>query len=200
MIHYHHCFVTQKHNHLFRHHSGRLSLFLICFYAKAQSVSAKTGKEAKVNLSANFSALTLNAYQDASKNIIEDFYQYFQLLADTSASLSLKKEITESIYLRYKNRNTFVSDFTLSGNQKIELSLLINKILSLPALTIELEKLSLNSAISGDSWVVNYNLKVNNGQETVTHKLAQTVFLTQQIKAFGTKKKNVWAMLLGEIN
>jgi len=173
-------------------------LMVSCSFAKAQTNAKNYQKDTGKGLQENFSYLTLKAYQEISKNRVEDFYQYLQLLGDSSTSDSLKKEIITSIYLLFKDKNTLVTDFTSGGHQKIELTLLLNKVRSRP-LKFALMDFTINDSFENDNWNLNYKIKVSDGIKSVVYNSQLVVYLIQQPKSFGMQTKEVWNMLLGEI-
>ncbi|MBC8882517.1 hypothetical protein H9X57_01080 [Flavobacterium piscinae] len=70
-------------------------------------------------MKANFSAETLQAYQESSFSKVNDFYEYAQLLTNPTISNDLKEEIITAIFSLYKeNYNASIINFLSSEKEK----------------------------------------------------------------------------------
>ena len=92
-----------------------LLLFSIFGFAQDAGFSKKSMKE-------NFSAETLQAYQESSFSKVNDFYEYAQLLTNTTISKELKKEIKTAVHSLFKENDVTVINFLSSEKEKITLN------------------------------------------------------------------------------
>ena len=81
-----------------------LLLFSIFGFAQDAGFSKKSMK-------ANFSAETLQAYQESSFSKVNDFYEYAQLLTNTTISNELKKEIKKAVHSLFKVNDVTMVNF-----------------------------------------------------------------------------------------
>ena len=166
---------------------------LTSFFSFGQSVTSATTKSIK----ANFTTASVKAYQESATLKVEDFYNYLTLLADETTSGALKAEIKASIYSFFETENVNIIDFTTDEKPFIHLNKLIDKIQNknYTFLVSDFE----SSIVASDYWTMQYKLTViQNSKKSKSHYF-QNVKFKPVLKSFGATKKEVWTLLLGEI-
>ena len=153
----------------------------------------------KKSMKANFSAETLQAYQESSFSKVNDFYEYAQLLTNTTISKELKKEIKTAVHSLFKENDVTVINFLSSEKEKITL----NKFLTL----LEKEKNSRFKArkanekvqFFNDHWINHYYLEIERNKQITIVEIKQKVYFSENLKSFGENQKEVWSVYLGEM-
>lgn len=168
-------------------------LMLFTFSLYGQNVNAPASSSIK----ANFTMASVKAYQESATLKIEDYYQYLTLLSSEATSETLKIEIKLSIYSLFDDDKVKVVDFTSSENPDILLSKLIEKIegknYTFSVLNFE------NSIIGSDYWTTKYQLIVTQNKIPIEFNYFQKIGFKPIVKNFGTTKKEVWTLFLGEV-
>ena len=170
-------------------------ILLLSFSFYGQNVNNSTSSTA---IKANFSMISIKAYQESAVLKIEDYYNYLGLLSSTSTSDSLKEEIKSALFSLLKDSNIKVLDFTSEEKNPISLIELIEKIKN-KNYSFLILNLS-NTFLSTDSWTTGYNLEVLQKEKKQIFKCSQKVYFTQTTKRFGPTEKEVWTIKLGEID
>jgi len=172
-----------------------IGLAICCLCIKAQQISKK--EAGARGLQSTFAAPVLAAYQENAKNKVEDLFQYFQLLSDTVASVELKKEVEKNIYLLFKGKDILLPDFLNNAKNEIKLSSFIEQLkkrqLKFKPLRFE------DGPILFDSWETTYEIQMMDSKGARSLSLTQTVYLSNEVKTFGSTTKNVWELYLGRI-
>lgn len=169
-------------------------LFLVgTFSVFGQNANTPTSTAIK----ANFTMASVKAYQESATLKVEDYYQYLTLLSSESTSETLKAEIKNSIYSLFESENIKVIDFTSTENATISLHELIDKItnknFSFSVANFE------NSIVSTDYWTTQYQLTVIQNKIPMEFQYYQKIGFKPVMKTFGTTKKEVWTLFLGEV-
>ena len=166
-------------------------LFTFSFYGQNANTPASTA------IKANFTMASVKAYQESATLKVEDYYQYLTLLSSESTSETLKAEIKNSIYSLFESKNIKVIDFTSTENATISLHELIDKItnknFSFSVANFE------NSIVSTDYWTTQYQLTVMQNKISMEFQYFQKIGFKPVVKSFGTTKKEVWTLFLGEV-
>ncbi|UGS24787.1 hypothetical protein [Flavobacterium channae] len=168
--------------------------FMFCtFSVFGQSVNTP----ASTTIKANFTMASVKAYQESATLKIEDYYQYLALLSSEATSEILKNEIKSSIYNLFEDNKVKVVDFTSSENATILLNDLIEKIdgknYTFSVLNFE------NSIIASDYWTTKYQLIVTQNKIPIEFNYFQKIGFKPILKNFGSSKKEVWTLFLGEV-
>lgn len=152
---------------------------------------------ASTAIKANFTMASVKAYQESATLKVEDYYQYLTLLSSESTSETLKAEIKSSIYSLFESENIKVIDFTSTENTTISLHELIDKItnknFSFTVTNFE------NSIVAADYWTTQYQLIVTQNKIPMEFQYYQKIGFKPVVKSFGTTKKEVWTLFLGEV-
>lgn len=152
---------------------------------------------ASTTIKANFTMASVKAYQESATLKVEDYYQYLTILSNESTSETLKTEIKTSIYSLFESDKVMVIDFTSNENTTISLTELIDKIenknFSFSVTNFE------NSIVASDYWTTQYQLIITQNNKPTELLYFQKIGFKPVIKTFGTTKKEVWTLLLGEI-
>lgn len=152
---------------------------------------------ASTAIKANFTMASVKAYQESATLKVEDYYQYLTLFSAESTSESLKNEIKSSIYNLFENGNSTVVDYTSEEKSTILLKDFLTKIenknYSFTVSSFE------NSIVANDFWTTQYQLIITQNEKPMQLQLFQKVSFKPIIKAFGSTKKEVWALFLGEV-
>jgi len=172
-----------------------VGLMICCLFMKAQQVSKK--EAGARGLQSTFAVPVLVAYQENAKGKVEDLFQYFQLLSDTAASADLKKEVEKNVYLLFKGKDVLLPDFLNNAKNEIKLSSFVEQ-LKKRHLKFKLLRFE-DGPILFDSWQTTYEVQIVDNKAARSLSLIQTVYLSNEVKAFGNTTKNVWELYLGRI-
>lgn len=152
---------------------------------------------ASTAIKANFTMASVKAYQESATLKVEDYYQYLTLLSSESTSETLKAEIRTSIFRLFESEKVMVVDFTSTENTAISLNELIDKItnknFSFAVTNFE------NSIVAADYWTTQYQLTVMQNKIPKEFQYYQKIGFKPVVKSFGTTKKEVWTLFLGEV-
>ena len=152
---------------------------------------------ASTAIKANFTMASVKAYQESATLKVEDYYQYLTLLSSESTSETLKAEIRTSIFRLFESEKVMVIDFTSTENTAISLHELIDKItnknFSFAVTNFE------NSIVAADYWTTQYQLIVTQNKIPMEFQYYQKIGFKPVVKSFGTTKKEVWTLFLGEV-
>ena len=152
---------------------------------------------ASTAIKANFTMASVKAYQESATLKVEDYYHYLTLFSAESTSESLKNEIKSSIYNLFKNDNSPVVDYTTQEKPTISLKELLAKIENKNYL-FSVSNFE-NSIVASDFWTTQYQLTISQNENTTQLQLFQKVSFKPILKAFGSTKKEVWTLFLGEV-
>jgi len=166
-------------------------LFFFCNYALAQSSDNSANKN---SIKANFSAKAIEAYEENSFSKVNDFYQFLEIYSDKNSSEALKNQVRENLKSLMVEDVFFTDLFT---SEKITLEKLLEQI---NAKGFKFEAKNIQKRITSPNfWTNSYSLEIKNGTEIQRKNLVQRVYFYPEQKTFGTKKKEVWSIFLGEI-
>lgn len=152
-------------------------------------------KSVATSISANFNSKVILAYANQSEQLITDFYAYLTLY-NQSETADLQKELDKSIQQMFVSETALIEDFINGTNKKITLLQLLqyckeNKFV------VSISNIQ-NNAVNANNFDIKYQLLVTNKSVTKTYNLTQKVYLFPVEKTFGTTKKTVWELKLGE--
>jgi len=169
-------------------------LFLVgTFSMFGQNVNTPASSAIK----SNFTMASVKAYQESATLKIEDYYNYLTLLSSETTSETLKMEIKSSVFHLFEKEQVMVIDFTSTVNTPILLSELIGKIenknYSFTVSNFE------NSIVANDFWTTQYQLTVTQNKIPMEFQYFQKIGFKPFVKTFGTTKKEVWTLFLGEV-
>ena len=167
------------------------SLFTFSLFGQNANTSASTA------IKANFTIASLKAYQESATLKVEDYYQYLTLLSSESTSETLKAEIKTSIYSLFESDKVMVIDFTSIENNAISLPDLIEKIMN-KNYSFSVSNYE-NSIVGTDYWTTQYQLTLIQNDKSKELLYFQKIGFKPVIKTFGSTKKEVWTLFLGEI-
>lgn len=152
---------------------------------------------ASTAIKANFTMASVKAYQESATLKVEDYYHYLTLFSAESTSESLKSEIKSSIFNLFENENNTVVDYTSEEILTISLKELLTKIENKNYL-FSVSNFE-NSIVANDFWTTQYQLIISQNENTTQLQLFQKVSFKPILKAFGSTKKEVWTLFLGEV-
>lgn len=152
---------------------------------------------ASTAIKANFTMASVKAYQESATLKVEDYYHYLTLFSAESTSESLKSEIKSSIFNLFENENSTVVDYTAEEKPTISLKELLTKIENKNYL-FSVSNFE-NSIVANDFWTTQYQLTISQNENTTQLQLFQKVSFKPTLKAFGSAKKEVWMLFLGEV-
>lgn len=152
---------------------------------------------ASTAIKANFTMASVKAYQESATLKVEDYYHYLTLFSAESTSESLKSEIKLSIYNLFENENSNVIDYTTEEKPTISLKELLTKIENKNYL-FSVSNFE-NSIVANDFWTTQYQLTISQNEKQKQLQLFQKVSFKPIIKSFGSTKKEVWTLFLGEV-
>ena len=152
---------------------------------------------ASTAIKANFTMASVKAYQESATLKVEDYYHYLTLFSAESTSESLKSEIKSSIFNLFEYENSTVVDYTAEEKPTISLKELLTKIENKNYL-FSVSNFE-NSIVANDFWTTQYKLIINQDNKVIELYYFQRIGFKPVIKTFGTAKKEVWTLFLGEI-
>jgi len=170
-------------------------LMFLLFTFSLFSQNANTSASAAIK--ANFTIASVKAYQESATLKVEDYYQYLTLLSSESTSETLKAEIKTSIYSLFESDKVMVIDFTSTENNAISLPDLIEKIMN-KNYSFSVSNYE-NSIVGFDYWTTQYQLTLIQNDKSKELLYFQKIGFKPVIKTFGSTKKEVWTLFLGEI-
>ena len=166
-------------------------LFLFCTCGFSQEANNSVNRN---SIKANFSAKAIEAYEENSFSKVNDFYQFLEIYSDKNSSEALKNQVRENLKSMFVE-NVLVAD--LFTSEKITLEKLLEQI-NAKGFKFEVKNIQ-KRATSTNFWTNSYSLEIKNGTEIQRKNLIQRVYFYPEEKSFGTKKKEVWSIFLGEI-
>lgn len=175
----------------------KIIIFLALFFSYAvfaQDSNTASGQGMK----ANFSKVSLKAYQENSFSKIKDFYQYLEILSNSSTSESLKNQVKENIYSLFAGKEIQLLDFSSQTPEKITLEKLLQKLEKEKNIQFALKEEITNKTVE-DYWLNSYTLEITKGGKSEKIPILQKVNFYPQEKKFGNTTKQVWTITLGEI-
>lgn len=152
---------------------------------------------ASTAIKANFTMASVKAYQESATLKVEDYYQYLTLLSSESTSETLKSEIRSSIFRLFESEKVMVIDFTSTENAVISLHELIEKITN-KNFSFAVDNFE-NSIVAADFWTTQYKLTITQNNKVIELYCFQKIGFKPVVKTFGTTKKEVWTLFLGEV-
>ena len=173
--------------------------FLFALLLLSACINGQTtqGNASTTSIGANFSMVSVKAYQESANLKVSDYYKYLELLSDSTTSEDLKNEIKNALFAIVKNRETVVSDITSDDNQSISLTKLIDKIQN-KNYTFSVFEMT-NGKVYNNSWSIDYRLKIFQNNTKQAKQLSQIIYFSPTLKHFGSKTKEVWSITLGEV-
>lgn len=173
------------------------TLLMLFFTLTIFSQSAQTDVASKKAIGTNFSSQAVKAYQESAVLKIEDYYTFLEIYTNSTTSDSLRVQLKTTIYNLFTSKNVWVVDITSKEKRSIKLDNLLQKIVN-KNYTFKLSDIE-NSIVAQDFWTTKYNLEVTQNKQSKTLELFSKIYFQPIEKRFGTKIKEVWTLLLGEI-
>jgi hypothetical protein len=164
---------------------------MLCF---AGSFAQSTNSNSQKTMKNTFSMASIDAYRDNSLLKVTDFYQYLNLLADTSTPEDSKSQISENILSLYGS-DMEVADLTVLGGEKITLSTLIQKVKNSGMRFAVIREV--NNRIYDQYWQVVYLLEMTYNSKPHNIGIVQKIYFRPIQKQFGNTEKEVWQATLG---
>lgn len=158
-----------------------------------EEVSKKTMNSNSIAV--NFNAKVISAYANQSEQLITDFYAYLAMYSQ-SDTIDLYKELDTTITQLFLSDNVLVEDFITGSNQKITL-LQALQFCKENKFVVSISDIQ-NTAVNENSFNIKYQLLVTSKSVTKTYNFTQKVYLFPVQKTFGSNKKTVWELKLGE--
>jgi len=172
----------------------RYFIVIAFFFCNCLAAQEANNTMIKNDIKANFSVKVLEAYEENSFLKVKDLYQLLEIYSAKNSSEALQKQIKENIYSLFKE-NVLVSDFFTSD--KITIEKLLEKIAS-KGLKFELQNIQ-KEATSSNFWTASYALTISRDKEILQKNIQQKIYFYPEEKSFGNKRKEIWSILLGEI-
>jgi hypothetical protein len=147
------------------------------------------------SIAVNFNTKVILAYASKSEQLITDFYTYLALYSQSDTT-DLLMEIDKSVQQMYFSEKVLVEDFINGTNQKITLLQLL-QFCKENKFVVSINGIQ-NIAVNENSFNIKYQLLVTTKSVTKTYNFTQKVYLFPVQKTFGSNKKTVWELKLGE--
>lgn len=173
------------------------TLLMLFFTLTIFSQSAQTDVTSKKAIGSNFSTQAVKAYQECAVLKIKDYYAFLEIYTSSATSDSLRIQLKTTIYNLFTSKKVWVIDITSTEKKNIKLDDLLQKIVN-KNYTFKLSDIE-NSIVAQDFWTTKYNLEVTQNKQSKVLELFSKIYFQPIEKRFGTKTKEVWALLLGEI-
>lgn len=154
----------------------------------------------KKSMKASFSVETLQAYQESSFSKVNDFYEYAQLLTNPTISYDLKKEIKTAVLTLFKENDVTVVNFLSTEKEKISLTEFLNLLENEKNIQFKTRKKNEKVQFFNDYWINHYYLEIEQNKQITIVEIKQKVYFSENLKSFGENQKEVWSVLLGEMN
>ena len=158
-----------------------------------EEVSKKTMYSYSIDV--NFNAKVISAYANQSEQLITDFYAYLAMYSQSDI-VDLHKELDTTITQLFLSDNVLVEDFITGSNQKITL-LQALQFCKENKFVVSISDIQ-NTAVNENSFNIKYQLLVTSKSVTKTYNFTQKVYFFPVQKTFGSNKKTVWELKLGE--
>lgn len=159
--------------------------------------SNATNFENKNSIVSSFSEASILAYQDLAVDKINDFYSYLNFYKEVN-SVALQQEIGENIRTVFLNEDVAVLNFIEDKNEVVPLRVLLSECEKRKA-TYEASNFKKEMASNANFFLIAYDLEIKN-RVIKKYKLIQKVYFFPSVKNFGSEKKNIWQLKLGEFN
>jgi hypothetical protein len=164
------------------------------FFSNLLSAQDANNSVKRNSIKANFSVKEIEAYEENSFSKVNDFYQFLEIYSDINSSEALKNQVRENLKSLVVENVLVTNLFTL---EKISLEKLLEEI-NLKRLKFEVKNIQKKST-STNFWTNSYTLEITDGTQMQQKKIVQRIYFYPHEKSFGTKKKEVWSIFLGEI-
>lgn len=174
-----------------------LTFLLLLSALLSYSQSNTNNASSKVAIKSNFSFQAIKAYQESAVYKVKDYYAYLELYANETTSDSLKIQIKTSIYNLFLQKNVKVVDFVSSENNPILLDKLLDKIEG-KNFKFKLSGIE-NSIVASNFWTTKYNLEVIETNQRCSIEVFSKIIFMPVEKKFGSKTKEIWTLLLDEM-
>ena len=144
----------------------------------------------------NFSKPVINAYQNRALNKLNEFYNYLILLQNANSS-ELQSELKQNVKQLLVNGNLSFQNVIDLQNKKYSIDEILTQIIE-KKITFSMPIIQNNAYLNHNDFEFSYTLKVTVNGEVKQLILTQKVYLFPVDKTFGTTKKTVWELKLGE--
>lgn len=149
----------------------------------------------KSSIYSQFSKVAVTAYQNQAEATISDFYNYINLYANSNPDLN--QEIDQAIFNLFLNNSLLVKDVFNENSASLSLLEFVKKCKANKA-TISILNFQ-EKAVSDTYFIFKYQITVKNNDQLNTIDMVQKVYFFPIEKQFGTEKKTVWQLKLGEM-
>ncbi len=146
------------------------------------------------SIKANFSAQSIQVYQENSQKKLEEFYEYLTFYS-SETNAELKNQIKENIFSMVET-DVEILDFTEINPKKIDLEEFLSKI-EKQSYQFSIHSKTASSELGLNQWQNTYTLSVSQKEKTTDFKVNQIIYFEPKEKKFGTKTKIVWEVKLG---
>lgn len=171
-------------------------VIILLFFGQCQCVFSQDANNSvkRNSIKANFSLKAIEAFEENSFSKVNDFYQFLEIYSDKNSSEALKNQLKENLN-SLVIENVLVLD--LFTSEKVTLEKLLEQI-NTKGFKFEVKNIK-KKVISSNFWTNSYVLEIKNDKEIQRKNLLQRIYFFPEEKSFGTKKKEVWTIFLGEI-
>ncbi len=144
----------------------------------------------------NFSKPVINAYQNRALDKLNEFYNYLILLQNATTS-ELQNELKQNIKQLLINENLSFQNIIDFQNKKYSIDEILSQVME-KKLTVAMPVVNQNAYLNHNDFEFSYTLSVTVNGQVKQLNLTQKVYLFPVEKIFGTTKKTVWELKLGE--
>ena len=144
----------------------------------------------------NFSKPVINAYQNRALDKLNEFYNYLILLQNANSS-ELQNELKQNIKQLLINDNLSFQNIIDFQNKKYNIDEVLSQIVE-KKIMFSMPVIKENAYLNHNDFEFSYTLTVEVNNQVKQLNLTQKVYLFPVEKTFGTTKKTVWELKLGE--
>lgn len=172
-------------------------LIAIGWFISCAAMGQNANVPAATTIKANFTIASIKAYQESATLKVADYYQYLGLLSSSNTSDALKTEVKAALFALFEDKNVTVADITATTPTTIALEDLITKITN-QNYSFTLSNYE-NSIVAADYWTTKYQVTIQQNETQTEQICFQRVLFKPTTKTFGTTKKEIWTLFLGEV-
>ncbi len=169
-----------------------ISVIALFLYTVVSAQSANQGNTA-------LSSKAMEAFSHKAETKVEEFYNYLQLLSDTSVNNEMKLHTANEIKKLFTETEVTLADVYNTSGTGITLEKLLENALSAKQKKIftikDFTAKSIQQTSEKQQWLLSYEVSVNGSKY---FRIDQDFFIIYENKKFGNTVKPVWNTYLGK--
>ncbi len=178
-----------------------LILFFSSFLSFAWSQSGfevnTNSKISEVTIQNSFNRITVNAYNIQAQSKVDELIEYLILAQNTANSDELNAQLKSNVQQLFATEETLVLK-QIEGTQSTSNPEIWMESLNQSNVKIISGNL-LNSELKSSYWIYTYEVRYELNGKSKKQKVEIQVFFKPQTKNFGSKRKAVWDLKIGNV-